>query len=83
MTRPPKNPGASGIRTRDLPLSIRTPWPLGERGGYIRGFPTRMVYLYYISCLTYTILVGNPRNIINKQTNQPGIPPRWHTAALR
>ena len=23
---------------------------------------TRMVYLYYISCLRYTILVGNPRN---------------------
>ena len=27
-----------------------------------RGFPTRMVYLYYISCLRYTILAGNPRN---------------------
>ena len=26
-----------------------------------RGFPTRMEYLYYISCLRYTILVGNPR----------------------
>ena len=26
-----------------------------------RGFPTRMVYLYYISCLRYNILVGNPR----------------------
>ena len=25
MTRPRKNPGASGIRTRDLPLSRRTP----------------------------------------------------------
>ena len=24
------------------------------------GFPTRMVYLYYTSCLRYTILVGNP-----------------------
>ena len=24
------------------------------------GFPTRMVYLYYMSCLRYTILVGNP-----------------------
>ena len=24
------------------------------------GFLTRMVYLYYISCLRYTILVGNP-----------------------
>ena len=26
-----------------------------------RGFPTRMVYLYYKSCLRYTILAGNPR----------------------
>ena len=29
-----------------------------------RGFPTRMVYLYYISCLRYTILAGNPQFII-------------------
>ena len=27
-----------------------------------QGFPTRMVYLYYISCLRYTILAGNPGN---------------------
>ena len=27
-----------------------------------RGFPARMVYHYYISCLRCTILVGNPRN---------------------
>ena len=27
-----------------------------------RGFPTRMVYLCDISCLRYTILVGNPRS---------------------
>ena len=27
-----------------------------------RGFSTRMVYLYHISCLRCTILVGNPRN---------------------
>ena len=33
MTRPRKNPGASGIRTRDLPLPRRTPEPLGQRGG--------------------------------------------------
>ena len=26
-----------------------------------RGFPIRMVYLYYMSCLRYTILVRNPR----------------------
>ena len=37
MTRPRKNPGASGIRTRDLPLSRRTPQPLGQRGGTLRG----------------------------------------------
>ena len=35
MIRPRKNPGASGIRTRDLPLSRRTPQPLGQRGGDI------------------------------------------------
>ena len=27
------------------------------------GFPTRMVYLYYISCLRYTIQAGNPRYV--------------------
>ena len=26
-----------------------------------QGFPTRMVYLYYILCLRYTFLAGNPR----------------------
>ena len=30
MTRPRKNPGASGIPTRDLPFSRRTPYPLGQ-----------------------------------------------------
>ena len=29
-----KNPVASGIRTPDLPLSRRTPEPLGQRGGF-------------------------------------------------
>ena len=29
--------------------------------GPFRGFPTRMVYLCYISCLRHTILAGNPR----------------------
>ena len=47
--------------------------PAGRGGGgggggqtmqkYNQGFPTRMVYLYYISCLRYTILVGYPRNL--------------------
>ena len=31
--------------------------------GLYRGFPTSMVYLHNISCLRYTILVGNPRII--------------------
>ena len=37
MTRPRKNPRASGIRTRDLPLSRRTSYPQGQRGGHISG----------------------------------------------
>ena len=30
----------------------------------IQGFPIRMVYLCYISCFRYTILVGNPRLLL-------------------
>ena len=30
------------------------------------GFPTRMVYLYCMSCLRYTILVGNPWYVLSK-----------------
>ena len=37
------------------------PIPCFSGLGAYRGSPTRMVYLYYISCLRYTILVGNPR----------------------
>ena len=37
MTRPRKNPDTSGIRTQDLPLSRRTPKPLGQRGGAADG----------------------------------------------
>ena len=33
MTRHRKNPGASGNQTRNLPPSMRTPQPLGQRGG--------------------------------------------------
>ena len=36
MTRPWNNPGASGIRTRDLLLSGRMPSPLGQQGGNYR-----------------------------------------------
>ena len=54
-----------------------TGWPgisvhcIGERATLIcslyfnvaayRGFPTTLVYLYYISCLRHTILVGSPQ----------------------
>ena len=31
-----------------------------QLSGAYRGVPTRMVYLYYISCLRYTILAGSP-----------------------
>ena len=34
-----------------------------------RGFPTRMVYLYYISCMRYTIMVGNPRTFLGGNNN--------------
>ena len=34
-----------------------------ESSNYYQGFPTRMVYLYYMSCLRYTILVRNPRHV--------------------
>ena len=34
-----------------------------------QGFPARMVYLYYISCLRYTILVGNPRFNFSESTD--------------
>ena len=42
-------------------------WAMEEKGVLVeriyvyRGFPTRMLYLYYISL--YTILVGNPRYV--------------------
>ena len=36
----------------------------GGKGSIIRGCPTRMVYLHYISCLRYTILVRNHRLLI-------------------
>ena len=35
-----------------------------EHNKTFQGFPTRMVYLHCISCLRYTILVGNPRNFV-------------------
>ena len=46
---PEKNPGAYGIRTRDLPLSRRTPWPLGQRGGGDGGNQSVRFYVLYIT----------------------------------
>ena len=54
----------------------------------IRGFQTRMVYLYYISCLRYTILVRNLRyctiskhcsHVVIKKLNCTG----WRIALLK
>ena len=45
-------------------LDTHTPHILPEVVVSFGGVPTRMVYLYYISCLRYTILVGNPRFIM-------------------
>ena len=38
MTQSRKNPGASRIRTQDLPLSRQTSYPLGQRGGLTEGY---------------------------------------------
>ena len=44
MTRPRKNPGVSGIRTRDLPLSRRTPYHLANEAAHELG---RKAYTKY------------------------------------
>ena len=52
----------SELAQRDEDLTQVGPGCLGA----YRGFPTRMVYLYYKSCLRYTILVGNPQYFCGK-----------------
>ena len=44
--------------------------------GLFPGFPTRMGYLYYISCLRYAILIGNP-SICTLYTELHPISIRW------
>ena len=61
VTRPRKNPSASGIRTRALPLSRQTPLPLGQRGGPNRHDGERHAETFRISlflfCLNKHLLV--------------------------
>ena len=58
VTRPGKNPGASGIRTRDLALSRRTPKPLGQRGGY-KLKPKNTLGYFEMKCSVSTLLFDN------------------------
>ena len=53
---------ASATRTRSAGF---LPVYLSINPAAYRGFPTRMVYLCYISCLRYTILAGNPRYFLH------------------
>ena len=61
-SKPPRNacmPATLGhFQTMHLQANLGKQTDLGSNWG----FPTRMVYLHYISCLRYAILVGNPRN---------------------
>ena len=53
-----------GLRQDRKPYILRVPDQNGVSQVWYRGFLTRMVYFYYISCARYTILVGNPRYIV-------------------
>ena len=52
--------GKEPLETTTPQLTQSTDWQDMSRPLYW-GLPTRMVYLYYIPCLRYTILAGNPR----------------------
>ena len=60
-------PGIGWCGTGLLPF-LTASWWLTHPAAVNRGFPTRMVYLRYISCLRYTILVGNPQNGVSDAT---------------
>ena len=60
MTRPRKNPGASGIRTRDLPLSRRTPYHKANEAVYIYGM---------VDCVNVQLVLW-AKNIFTKFTVQ-------------
>ena len=45
---------------KGVTYGLKVVWNIVPRMSH-RGSPTRMEYLCYISCLRYTILVGNPR----------------------
>ena len=59
MVRPRKNPGASGIQTRDLLLSRRTPQPLGQRGG-LGEIASLICCSFYLSVATCKIVSARP-----------------------
>ena len=67
MTRPRKNPVASGNRTRDLPLSRRTPKPLGQRGGRVSGVWTCLSDESLVRCWCLTlrqpVVIMNNNNV--------------------
>ena len=48
---------------RRAPVPYDLQCPVSHCSHIYQGFPTRMVYLYYTSCLRYTVLVGNLRYI--------------------
>ena len=52
-------PGQNGVSLLYIMLEIHHSGR--EPSVFNTVFPARMVYLYYISCLRYTILVGNPQ----------------------
>ena len=59
---------ASFVECSGAPLQVRVNSCLAlqcvKQCSQYRGFPTRMVYLYYVSCLRCTILAGNPRYVV-------------------
>ena len=73
------NPQHCGQRAQALPTELFRP----PRAVVFRGFPTRMVYLYYISCLRYTILVGNSRFSPSGKRSEERKRPTFHPPRSR
>ena len=76
MTRPWKNPGASGIRTRDLPLSRQTPYHQANeavRVGWGEGLP----YLSLVKSFPMPACTGASRSRTANPAKTVG-PSRYH-----